>query len=74
MKLPKEDTDGLPIDGLYLILLLFDNFLKNYLITFLYFLGIHVLVQEMDLIDLLKRSFSRYERSGWAHFSIMVDR
>ena len=60
-------------------LLLFANFLKNGLITFLYFcvhsfLGMILInCQEMDFIELFKRSFSRSERSGLAHFPIIID-
>ena len=60
---------------------LIDNFLKNGLITFLNFLFfcMQLLVDDIDqlsrndLIELLKRYFSRYERSGLAHFPIVID-
>ena len=38
------------------------------------FLGVILInCQEMDLIELFKRSFSRSERSGLAHFPIIID-
>ena len=59
------------------VLLFFANFLKNGLITFLIFfvhsfLGM-ILINclGMDFIELFKRSCSRSERSGLAHFPIM---
>ena len=38
------------------------------------FLGMILInCQEMDLIELFKRSFSRSERPGLAHFPIIID-
>ena len=38
------------------------------------FLGMILInCQEMDFIELFKRSFSRSERSGVAHFPIIID-
>ena len=56
------------------VLLLFANFLKSGMITFLYVL--HTAswgCQEMDSIELFKGSFSRSERSGLAHLPIIID-
>ena len=64
---------------IWLFLLLFVNFFKSGLITFLYVLYtaslgmILINCQEMDFIELFKRSFSRSERSGLAHFPILID-
>ena len=57
----------------------FCQFSKSILITFLYFLYTRFLgmllinCEEMDFIELFKRSFSRSERSGLAHFPIIID-
>ena len=46
---------------------------------FIFIFGIQLLgmilinYQEMDLIELFKRSFSRFQRSGLAHFPISMD-
>ena len=61
------------------VLLLFANFPKNGLITFLIFvysfLGMILInCQEMDFIELFKGSFSRSEKSALAHFfPIIID-
>ena len=48
-----------------------DNF---YLFLAYNFLGIILInYQEMDLVDLFKKSFSRSKRSGLAHFPIIID-
>ena len=76
MTLPKEDTNKLPkMDrskghferSNWAVLLLFANFLT--VITFLYYAYsflemIFINCQEMNLIELFKRSFSRLEWSG----------
>ena len=59
-------------------LLLFANFLKSGLITFIYSC-IQLLGNDIDQLsrdifhELFKRSFSRSERSGLAHFPIIID-
>ena len=60
------------------IWLFFDNFLKIGLITYLFlvynFLGMKLInCQEMDFIELFKKSCSMSERSGLAHFPIIID-
>ena len=48
-----------------------DNF---YLFLIYSFLGMILInCQEMDFIELFKRSFSRSERSGLAHFPLIID-
>ena len=59
------------------VLLLFANFLKSRLILFfiscIEFLGDDIdQLQEMDFIELFKRSLSMSERSGVAHFPILI--
>ena len=48
---------------------------ENFSLFLVYsFLGMILInCQEMDFIELFKRSFSRSERSGLAHFPIMID-
>ena len=48
-----------------------DNFSLFLVYSFLGMILINC--QEMDFIELLKRSFSRSERSGLAHFLIIID-
>ena len=59
------------------VLILLVNFLQNSLITIFFVHGslgmILINCQEMDFIELFKRSFSRLERSGLAHFPIIID-
>ena len=49
----------------------FDNFSLFFVPSFLGMILINC--QEMDFIELFKRSFSRSERSGLAHFPIIID-
>ena len=49
----------------------FDNFSLFFVHSFLGMILINC--QEMDFIDLFKRSFSRSERSDLAHFPIIID-
>ena len=52
----------------------FRQFAQNGPVTFLYFLGIILInCQEMVLIELFKRSFSRPERSALVHFPTIID-
>ena len=49
----------------------FDNFSLIFVHSFLRMILINC--QEMDFIELFKRSFSRSDRSGLAHFHIIID-
>ena len=72
MKLPKEGADGLPKDGFDWITLkvIFQG--RFFVHSFLGMIVITRSCQEMDFIELFKRSFSRLERSGLAHFPIII--
>ena len=48
-----------------------DNF--SLYLVYSFFGMILINCQEMDFIELFKRSFSRSERSGLAHFPIIID-
>ena len=49
----------------------FDKF--SLFLVYSFFGMILINCQEMDFIELFKRSFSRSERSGLAHFPIIID-